>query len=97
MLLGMGSALAVSCGCALPFSSFPNVTSLLVTDDYGRKYLVVRDFLKSGLPMSVVAVTMVCTLGYGLIDLFLIPNTTLATEDDADGTFLAPSSSPAHG
>lgn len=26
VLLGMGAALAVSSGCALPFSSFPNVT-----------------------------------------------------------------------
>lgn len=28
VLLGMGAALAVSSGCALPFSSFPNVTGV---------------------------------------------------------------------
>lgn len=82
VLLGMGAALAVSSGCALPFSSFPNVTSLLVTDDHARKYLVVRDFLTSGLPMSVVSVAMICTMGYGLIDIFLIPSVTFEDDDE---------------
>lgn len=84
MLLGMGAALAVSSGCALPFSSFPNVTSLLVTDDFNRKYLVVRDFVASGLPMSVVSVAMVCTLGYGLIDWIMIPRIMILTDDDGE-------------
>lgn len=83
VLLGMGAALAVSSGCALPFSSFPNVTALLVTDDYLRKYLVVRDFLVSGLPMSLVSVGMICTIGYALIELVLIPQVVTLVDDSS--------------
>eukprot|EP00904_Undaria_pinnatifida_P009467 jgi/Undpi1/5650/HiC_scaffold_2.g00924.m1 len=84
VLLGMGAALAVSSGCALPFSSFPNVTSLLVTDDYNRKYLAVRDFVTSGLPMSLLSVAMICTLGYGLIDWIMMPRVMILTDDDGE-------------
>eukprot|EP00903_Cladosiphon_okamuranus_P005479 g5464.t1 len=82
VLLGMGAALAVSSGCALPFSSFPNVTALLVTDDYQRKYLVVKDFLTSGLPMSLASVGMICTLGYFLIVEIIIPVVVVTGDDD---------------
>lgn len=82
VLLGMGAALAFSSGCALPFSSFPNVTCLLVTNDHGHKYLGVKDFVKSGLPMSVAAVLLICTLGYGLIDWLLIPTVVMSGDDD---------------
>lgn len=82
----MGAALAVSSGCALPFSSFPNVTSLLVTDDYNRKYLKVPDFLRSGLPMSAVSIAMISTVGWLLINCIMIPDVTIASDDD-DGQF----------
>ncbi|CAM9858901.1 unnamed protein product [Phaeothamnion confervicola] len=72
--LGVAAALAVSAGCALPFSSFPNVTSLFVTDDFNRPYLGVKDFLKSGLPMSVATVLLIVTLGYLLVEAIVLPS-----------------------
>ena len=52
---------------ALPFSSFPNVSSLLIVDDFQNQYLKVTDFIFTGLPMSVIAVFLVTTVGYALI------------------------------
>ncbi|CAM9360297.1 unnamed protein product [Chrysoparadoxa australica] len=61
--LGVCSALAVSAASALPFSSFPNVMSLLQTDDFNHPYLTVTDFLKSGIPASLLAIAMIITMG----------------------------------
>lgn len=57
-------------------------TALLVTDDYQRKYLSVKDFLTSGLPMSLASVGMICTLGYLLIVEIIIPGVVLGGNDD---------------
>jgi len=38
----IGSAFAISAAMALPFSSFPNVNSLLIVDDFRRPYLSVH-------------------------------------------------------
>lgn len=84
----MAAALAVSSGCALPFSSFPNVSSLLVNDDFGRKYLSVRDFLTSGIPMSIISVLMICTLGYALINMVLLPSMELEGGEDDESQLL---------
>jgi hypothetical protein len=40
-LLCAGSAWSVSAAMALPFSSFPNVNSLLIVDDFQKPYLKV--------------------------------------------------------
>lgn len=61
------SALAISGAMALPFSSFPNINSLLVLDDHGRPFLQVKDFLKVGVSFSIITVLLVVTLGYALI------------------------------
>ena len=53
---------------ALPFSSFPNVNSVLIVDDFQRPYLSVGDFVKTGLPLSVLSVVLVATFGYVLIN-----------------------------
>lgn len=53
-----------------------------MTDDYQRKYLSVKDFLMSGLPMSVASVGMICTLGYLLIVGVVIPEVVLGGDDD---------------
>eukprot|EP01041_Mallomonas_annulata_P008599 gene8599-17737_t len=45
-IVTIGSAFAVSAAMALPFSSFPNVNSLLIVDDFQRPYLNVQDFIK---------------------------------------------------
>lgn len=48
--------LTVSAAMALPFSSFPNVNSLLIVDDFQRPYLAVQDFIITGVPMSIASV-----------------------------------------
>jgi phosphate transporter len=58
---------AVSAAMALPFSSFPNVNSVLIVDDFQRPYLTVGDFVKTGLPLSVICVFLISTFGYLLI------------------------------
>lgn len=52
---------------ALPFSSFPNINSLLVLDDHGQPYLHVNDFLRVGVIFSLVTSALIVTLGYALI------------------------------
>jgi phosphate transporter len=65
----IGSAWACSCAMALPFSSFPNVNSLQIIDDFHRPYLGVQDFIRAGLPMSVISVLLIGTVGFGMINL----------------------------
>ncbi|KAL0586010.1 hypothetical protein ABG067_004333 [Albugo candida] len=60
-------ALAISAAMALPFSSFPNINSLLVLDDHGQPYLKVQDFLRVGIFFSLITVFLIVTIGYGLI------------------------------
>lgn len=58
----------VSCAAmALPFSSFPNINSLLVLDDHGQPYLTVQDFLRVGVTFSLITSVLIVTLGYMLI------------------------------
>jgi phosphate transporter len=63
----IGAAFAVSGGMALPFSSFPNVNSMLIVDDFQKPYLSTSDFMKSGGLMSILTVLLTATLGYILI------------------------------
>ena len=65
----IGTALSVSTAMALPFSSFPNVNSLLITDDLNQQFLTVGDFLRAGLPLSILSVIAIATVGYMLIGL----------------------------
>eukprot|EP00599_Poterioochromonas_sp_BG-1_P000069 CAMPEP_0173146114 /NCGR_PEP_ID=MMETSP1105-20130129/8290_1 /TAXON_ID=2985 /ORGANISM="Ochromonas sp., Strain BG-1" /LENGTH=531 /DNA_ID=CAMNT_0014060233 /DNA_START=102 /DNA_END=1697 /DNA_ORIENTATION=+ len=67
----VGSAFAISAAMGLPFSSFPNVNSLLIVDDFQRPYLSVQDFLKSGMMLTAIAIVLIATLGYLLICLVL--------------------------
>ncbi|TYZ60139.1 hypothetical protein PybrP1_005886 [[Pythium] brassicae (nom. inval.)] len=60
-------ALAISAAMALPFSSFPNINSLLVLDDHGQPYLTVQDFLRVGVTFSLITSVLIVTLGYALI------------------------------
>jgi di/tricarboxylate transporter len=63
----LGVTFTVSAAMALPFSSFPNVNSVLIVDDFQRPYLTVGDFVKTGLPLSIVCVFLIATFGYLLI------------------------------
>lgn len=68
----IGSAFAVSAAMALPFSSFPNVNSLLILDDFQRPYLKVPDFIKTGLPMSLISIFLIATVGFSLINFVIV-------------------------
>jgi len=65
----IGSAFAVSGAMALPFSSFPNVNSIHILDDFQKPYLNTEDFMRSGLTMSVITVLLICTVGFFIINL----------------------------
>eukprot|EP01034_Spumella_vulgaris_P023241 gene23241-29445_t len=68
----MCSAFAVSGAMGLPFSSFPNVNSLLIVDDFHRSYLSTPDFIKTGLPMSIFTLILIATFGALLINLIIV-------------------------
>ena len=53
---------------ALPFSSFPNVNSLLILDDFQKPYLSTMDFALSGGILSVLSIFLIATVGYYLIE-----------------------------
>ena len=67
----IGSAFAISAAMSLPFSSFPNVNSLLMVDDFHKSYLETKDFVKLGVPMSAITLVLIATLGLGLINYVL--------------------------
>ena len=61
------STFAISAAMALPFSSFPNVNSFLVVDDFQRPYLSVTDFIQTGLPVSIITLLLISTFAFALI------------------------------
>lgn len=67
----IGSAFAISAAMALPFSSFPNVNSLLLVDDFQQPYLNVSDFIKIGVPVSIITILLISTFGLWLINSIL--------------------------
>ncbi|CAG8475809.1 1684_t:CDS:2 [Dentiscutata heterogama] len=66
-LLVMGSALVCSIAMGLPISGFPNMNAIMMEDEMGLRYLSVMDFVKSGIPGSVLAMLAIVTVGYGLM------------------------------
>jgi phosphate transporter len=56
---------------ALPFSSFPNVNSMLIVDDFQKPYLNTNDFALSGGLLSVISTILVATFGYVMIEAIL--------------------------
>lgn len=68
-LLVMGSVLMASAAMGLPTSGFPNMTAIMMENEVGVRYLSVKDFLKSGLPASVLTLLVVCSVGFGLTKL----------------------------
>ena len=51
----------------LPVSGFPNMTAIALEDATGRTYLTTWDFLKVGVPGSLLAYTVVVSVGYLLM------------------------------
>lgn len=66
-LLVMSAALLCSCAMGLPTSGFPNVTAICMTDEVGRPYLTVGNFISRGVPSSILAYLVVISLGYILM------------------------------
>ncbi|KAF9927151.1 low-affinity phosphate transporter [Linnemannia zychae] len=66
-ILVMGAGLICSAAMGLPVSGFPNMAAISQEDELGSPYLKTLDFLKTGVPMSVVATGFIVTLGYGIM------------------------------
>ncbi|ORY07845.1 SPX-domain-containing protein, partial [Basidiobolus meristosporus CBS 931.73] len=66
-LLVMGAALMCSGAMGLPVSGFPNMNAIMLETETGVRYLNTKDFLKNGVPSSVLVMLIVVTLGYGLM------------------------------
>ncbi|KAG6820158.1 hypothetical protein H0H93_004595 [Arthromyces matolae] len=61
------TALICSAGMGMPVSGFPNQTAATQEDELGELYLSNIDFLKNGVPASIVATIIVSTVGYVLM------------------------------
>ncbi|CAB4397533.1 unnamed protein product [Rhizophagus irregularis] len=68
-LLVMGSAFMCSAAMGLPVSGFPNMNAIMMEDEMGVRYLSAIDFIKSGIPGSVLAMLCVVTIGYVLMSI----------------------------
>ncbi|CAG8539332.1 31443_t:CDS:2, partial [Racocetra persica] len=66
-LLVMGSALMCSVAMGLPISGFPNMNAIMMEDEMGLRYLSIMDFVKSGIPGSVLGMVTIVTVGFGLM------------------------------
>ncbi|KAI9067720.1 Sodium/sulfate symporter [Trametes sanguinea] len=61
------TGLICSTGMGMPVSGFPNQTAATQEDEMGQLYLSNVDFLKNGVPASVIAAMVVATVGYLLM------------------------------
>ncbi|KAG0294587.1 low-affinity phosphate transporter [Linnemannia gamsii] len=66
-VLVMGTGLICSAAMGLPVSGFPNMNAIALTDSMGKPYLTTMDFIKTGVPLSVLATLIVVTLGFGIM------------------------------
>lgn len=68
-LLIMATVLTASAACGLPVSGFPNMTAVSQVDSVGRRYVTAKDFLKVGVPASIVATAVVGSVGFLMMTL----------------------------
>ncbi|KAJ7909059.1 Sodium:sulfate symporter transmembrane region-domain-containing protein [Mycena leptocephala] len=66
-LLIFVTGLICSAGMGMPVSGFPNQTAATQEDDLGVLYLTNVDFLKNGVPASIIATLVVATIGFLLM------------------------------
>ncbi|KAG0208567.1 low-affinity phosphate transporter [Mortierella sp. NVP41] len=66
-ILVMGTGLICSAAMGLPVSGFPNMTAISQVDSIGTPYLTNKDFMKTGVPLSVIATLCVITMGFGIM------------------------------
>jgi len=65
-LLVMVSNHMCSTAIALPVSSLPNLTATSLEDSHGKPYITTADFLKIGVPVTLISFVIVCTVTYGV-------------------------------
>ena len=63
----MAAALMCSGAMGLPVSGFPNMNAIALEDQTGAPYLTTSDFLRVGVPSSVITYGLVVTVGYGIM------------------------------
>lgn len=68
-LLIFVTGLICSTGMGMPVSGFPNQTAATQEDELGQLYLSNVDFLKNGVPASIIATFVVSTVGFLLMKL----------------------------
>jgi phosphate transporter len=61
------TGLLCSAGMGMPVSGFPNQTAATQEDELGQLYLSNVDFLKNGVPASIIATLVVATVGFLLM------------------------------
>jgi len=61
------TGLICSAGMGMPVSGFPNQTAATQEDELGALYLTNVDFLKNGVPASIIATLVVSTVGFLLM------------------------------
>lgn len=66
-LLIMATALICSAGMGLPVSGFPNMTAITQENKLGHRFINANDFLRNGIPASVLAAFMIVTIGYAIM------------------------------
>jgi di/tricarboxylate transporter len=66
-LLVMGAALMCSGAMGLPVSGFPNMNAVALEDPTGVNYVDTVDFLKVGVPGSVMVYWLIVSVGYVLM------------------------------
>ncbi|KAK4688593.1 phosphate transporter, partial [Tremellales sp. Uapishka_1] len=66
-LLIMATALICSAGMGLPVSGFPNMTAITQENKLGQRFIEASDFLKNGVPASILATFVIVTVGYAIM------------------------------
>lgn len=66
-LLIMATALICSAGMGLPVSGFPNMTAITQENKLGHRFINANDFLKNGIPSSIIATFIIVTIGYAIM------------------------------
>ncbi|KAI8063821.1 SPX domain-containing protein [Gongronella butleri] len=68
-LLVLGAAFVCSCAMGLAVSGFPNMNAIAQENELGKPYLSSKDFIRNGIPSSIMATACVTTIGYLLMRL----------------------------
>ncbi|WBW70568.1 phosphate (Pi) transmembrane transporter Plt1 [Schizosaccharomyces osmophilus] len=59
----MACGLMCSIAMALPTSGFPNMTAIMMENEMGKRYLKVSDFLKAGIPATIISFIALLIIG----------------------------------